>query len=164
MGTTIEAAEEAAFVQDAIEVGVWNFADYEQITEKPIPLTDHQRASTHVAKRPAFWALVEVMGHQSYLGVVEEITFAGREFVQVTTPAVNGHRELAKLIGSQAIFAITPCTEQEARAQLERRYAYRPAALPAYGAGVDHMAEEEFDEGDSIDEASDDLPGEGEKP
>ncbi len=89
------------------------------------------------------WAVVEVMGHQRYGGYVSEQTVGGASFVRVDVPSVNVRRPkhtvqylqpgetigertvehetitlpaMTKLFGALAIYCITPCTEEVARA------------------------------------------------
>lgn len=67
------------------------------------------------------WAIVEVMGHQRYAGLVTEQAVGGCNFVRVDVPDVapvngrGGRQGFTKLLGQSSIFAITPCTEESAR-------------------------------------------------
>ena len=68
------------------------------------------------------WAVVEVMGHKRFAGFVTEQTIAGAAFVRVDVPQVQvdaGGETLpafTKLLGAASIYALTPCTEETARA------------------------------------------------
>ena len=74
------------------------------------------------------WAIVEVMGHQTYAGRVTEQTVAGQAFVRIDVPAMKevladeGRRDppevpaYTKLLGPSSIYAITPTSEEVARA------------------------------------------------
>ena len=62
------------------------------------------------------WAVVEVMGHKRFAGFVTEQTIAGAAFVRVDVPAVETLPAFTKLLGAASIYAITPCTEETARA------------------------------------------------
>ena len=68
------------------------------------------------------WAVIEVMGHKRLAGFVTEQTVAGAAFVRVDVPAVlNADTTVelpafTKLLGAGSIYAITPCTEETARA------------------------------------------------
>lgn len=62
------------------------------------------------------WALVEVMGHQRYAGRVTEQAIGGCAFVRVDVPATADRLAYTKLLGQGSIFAITPCSEEVARA------------------------------------------------
>lgn len=67
------------------------------------------------------WAVVEVMGHNTYAGRVSEQVIAGTGFVRVDVPEVpagrygEGLAAFTKIIGPGSIYAITPCTEEVAR-------------------------------------------------
>ena len=60
--------------------------------------------------------MVEVMGHSRYAGRVTEEAIGGCAFVRVDVPAVDGRQAYTKLLGQAAIFAITPCSEEAAKA------------------------------------------------
>ena len=66
------------------------------------------------------WAIVEVMGHSQFAGKTTEQQIAGTGFIRVDVPASKGKPAFTKLLGTSSIFAITPCTEQTARAANER--------------------------------------------
>ena len=67
------------------------------------------------------WAIVEVMGHQRYAGMVHEQQVAGVGMLRIDVPAVElvgrcvGLEAYTKLVGVASIYALTPCTEQMAR-------------------------------------------------
>lgn len=63
-----------------------------------------------------YWAVVEVMGHQLYAGRVSEQAIGGCAFVRVDVPAGGERLPFTKLLGQGSIFAITPCSEEAARA------------------------------------------------
>lgn len=81
------------------------------------------------------WAIVEVMGHNTYAGLVSEQTLAGTGFVRVDVPELPALKErycneppqpgFTKLIGTASIYAITPCSEEIAR-QAAARVRTRP--------------------------------------
>ena len=66
------------------------------------------------------WCIVEVMGHRQFSGYVTEQAIGGASFVRVDVPAVEVHGEqlpaFTKLLGAGSIYAISPCTEETARA------------------------------------------------
>lgn len=76
----------------------------------------------------AFWAIVEIFGHQRIAGLLSEQTIGGQSFVRVDVPelparAASGydHGEgpvsaHSKLYGGGAIYAISPVDETVARA------------------------------------------------
>lgn len=69
------------------------------------------------------WAIVDVMGHQRYVGRVTEQVIAGTGFVRVDVPATEKVQAWTKLIGTGSIYAITPVTEEIAKAMAENRQA-----------------------------------------
>ncbi len=69
------------------------------------------------AKAPeAFWGMVEVMGHNQYVGFISEYSFAGAGFVRVDIPECAGIPGWSKVLGTGSIYAITPMDEAMARA------------------------------------------------
>lgn len=67
------------------------------------------------------WAIVEVMGHTVYAGLVTEQTVASQSFIRVDVPAMGDQSAFTKLLGSGSIFSITPCEEVIARGMIEHR-------------------------------------------
>ena len=67
------------------------------------------------------WAVVDVMGHQRYVGRVTEQVIAGTGFVRVDVPATDKIQAWTKLIGTGSIYAITPVSEEIARAMVVNR-------------------------------------------
>ena len=76
------------------------------------------------------WAIVEVMGHSQYAGRVSEYSELGVPLVRVELPETENQPAFEKLLGASAIFRITPCTEDVARAAAER-FCVRPLSLVA---------------------------------
>ena len=67
------------------------------------------------------WAIVEIMGHKRFAGLVTEQSIGGTSFVRIDVPEVttDGGTALpafSKLFGAQAVYCISPCTEETARA------------------------------------------------
>ena len=62
------------------------------------------------------WAIVEIMGHQRYAGLVTEQVVGGTSFLRVDVPKINGLPGFTKLFGSSAIYAMTIVDEETARA------------------------------------------------
>lgn len=64
------------------------------------------------------WAIVEVMGHRQFAGFVSEQSIGGSSFVRIDVPANEqyGLHAFTKLLGAGSIYAISPCTEETARA------------------------------------------------
>lgn len=73
------------------------------------------------------WAIVEVMGHNKYIGLVEETTLAGAGVLRVDVPEVpgcgpgrSGIRAFTKYIPPASLYALTPVTEEEAGLMIQR--------------------------------------------
>jgi hypothetical protein len=62
------------------------------------------------------WAILEVMGHQKFAGLVTEETIAGTAFIRIDIPAADGKPKFTKLFGGSTIYCLTPVTEDVARA------------------------------------------------
>lgn len=61
------------------------------------------------------WAVVELMGHQKIAGHISETTVAGSAMLRVDVPETKTKPEFTRFLGSSAIYAINPCTEEFAR-------------------------------------------------
>jgi len=61
------------------------------------------------------WAIVEIMGHSTYAGLVTEQTIGGSSFVRIDVPDTEDQPKFTKLFGTGAIYCITPCGEATAR-------------------------------------------------
>jgi hypothetical protein len=105
------------------------------------------------------WGIVEVMGHQRYAGHMTEETIGGASFLRVDVPEIEGRPAFTKIIGAGAIFAITPTTEDAARAAAYRfrsvafeSFYLTPAvaALPAPVGAPGDFNDEDFDEDDDL--------------
>ncbi len=85
------------------------------------------------------WAVVEVMGHNTFAGRVTEQAIGGASFVRVDVPAVEATRYypaqagFTKFLGAGSIYAITPCTEDVVRAVAAQRRV-TPVSLVDLGA------------------------------
>lgn len=58
------------------------------------------------------WAIVDVMGHNRFVGRVTEQVVAGQGFVRVDIPKTDAAEAWTKLIGTASIYAITPISEE----------------------------------------------------
>lgn len=75
------------------------------------------------------WCIVEIMGHNVFAGFVTERTLGGTAMIQVDVPAVDEkHPAFTKLFSANAIYAISPTTEQHAR-EAAARIRQRPVTL-----------------------------------
>lgn len=79
---------------------------------------------TGVGEKFETWAIVEVMGHSRYAGLVSEQQLGGASFVRIDVPELVVREQtlpaFTKLLGSSAIFSITPCDEETARKAASR--------------------------------------------
>lgn len=67
------------------------------------------------------WAVVEVMGHKRFAGLVTEHAMGGTSFVRIDVPQIELPTgdvlpAFTKLFGAASIYCISPCTEETARA------------------------------------------------
>ena len=69
------------------------------------------------------WAIVEVMGHNEYAGYVSSQNIAGAAMLRVDVPATSRHEQFTKYLSTNAIYGISPCTEETARARAESQSA-----------------------------------------
>jgi hypothetical protein len=61
------------------------------------------------------WAILELMGHRRLAGHVTEEQIAGALYLRIDIPAIGDEPAATQFYGPQAVYAITPCTEQTAR-------------------------------------------------
>lgn len=116
------------------------------------------------------WAIVEVMGHRQFAGFVCEQAIGGASFVRVDVPEVKAGEEtlpgFTKLLGAGSIYAISPCTEETARAYAaqsrQRSFSvYEAPRLPAPSVPVPVPVDHDEWDGDEFD---DDEPTDDETP
>lgn len=92
----------------------------------------------------AGWAIVELMGHRRLAGWATDEEVAGVTMLRIDVPEVGGHAACTQYYHPQAIYCLTPTTEDVARVVAERdrpqpvhpweirsREGYRPDATPA---------------------------------
>lgn len=75
------------------------------------------------------WAIIEIFGHTQIAGRVTEASIGGCSFLRVDVPEVNGRPAFTKYYGNGAIYSMTPCSEEIARAAVEE---IRPAPITVY--------------------------------
>lgn len=61
------------------------------------------------------WAIVEVMGHRTYAGMVREQVIGSTTFLRIDVPETSRKRAYTKYIGTGSVYAITPTDESTAR-------------------------------------------------
>ena len=70
-----------------------------------------------------FWAIVEVMGHRRFAGLVGEKVIGGQSFVRIDIPECGPDKPaFTKLFGGASIYCISPVSEQLARIAAARSY------------------------------------------
>ena len=62
------------------------------------------------------WAIVELMGHRRMGGLVSEAVQYGATMLRLDVPGDDGTTEATQFYGGAAIYCITPCAEDVARA------------------------------------------------
>lgn len=124
------------------------------------------------------WCIVELFGHSRIAGLVTEQTIGAQTFVRVDVPAVeheadryhDGKHEtyletvpaFTKFYGASAIYALTPTSEEVARAIAGRLVvrAINPFELPQLRQLAEPNEEDLEAEADRDDEDDDDLDAE----
>lgn len=66
------------------------------------------------------WAIVEVMGHVEYAGFVCSETVAGAAMLRIDVPQIGDIPPFTKYLSTGALYGITPCSEETARARAEQ--------------------------------------------
>lgn len=90
------------------------------------------------------YAIVEIMGHRTRAGVISDATLGGAAMLRIEHPtAANGEEPVTEYYAPQALFAVRPCTEEQAKAVAERCWYVGPPreALPA--AALDALDEDD---------------------
>lgn len=64
------------------------------------------------------WAVVDLLGHKEVVGQLSEVTVAGAAMLKIDTPS-DPPRSV--LVSAASLHAITPCTEEQARARVAPR-------------------------------------------
>lgn len=68
------------------------------------------------ADRDLGWCILELMGHRRLGGVVTETTLAGKRVLRIDVPAASGDGMATQFYGGDALYCLTPTTEETARA------------------------------------------------
>lgn len=61
------------------------------------------------------WAVVELFGHNRYVGKVTEANIGGCAFIRVDVPKIGKQAAFTKFFSNGAIYCITPIDEKFAR-------------------------------------------------
>jgi hypothetical protein len=65
------------------------------------------------------WAIVELMGHTVLAGYVSEETIAGNAMLRIDVPQVKHQDAFTKFVSPGALYGISPCSEETAKARAE---------------------------------------------
>lgn len=102
-------------------------------------------------------AVVEIMGHRTRAGAIADAQLGGATLLRIEHPSVTGHdgEPLAEYYAPSAVFAIHPCSPEDAKRAAEMYwrspYAAGPPALsPAFAELVDEEDEETDDYGEPL--------------
>lgn len=101
------------------------------------------------------WAIIELFGHRQLAGAVSEAQVAGKGFVRIDIPACPEKRdgsyvydatpEVTQYYSPEAVFSLTPTTEDAARGFMDGKRAGRwnpeKAIGPVVDGDVDDMVE-----------------------
>jgi hypothetical protein len=83
--------------------------------------TPNRAAEQTTATKPdAEWALVEIMGHRRHYGGIAEVSRFGAVMLQVDEPTAEPAIFNRFYYAALALFALTPCSEADARMGAER--------------------------------------------
>lgn len=93
------------------------------------------------------WAILELMGHRKLAGELREATIAGKAFIRLDVP---GEPPVTQFYSADAVYCITPSTEELVRA-FSKRTSPAPIArweLPAITEGNGDDDEADFEDAD----------------
>lgn len=65
------------------------------------------------------WAIVEVMGHVEYAGYVSSENIAGTPMLRIDVPKTSNYEAFTKYIAPNALYGISPVSEETAIARAE---------------------------------------------
>jgi hypothetical protein len=75
------------------------------------------------------WCILEIMGHQTFAGLVSEQAIGGASFVRIDVPEADGLPAFSKCFGAGSIYCITPVSVYDLPSEIRDRL--RTPALPA---------------------------------
>ena len=77
---------------------------------------ENQNHQTETPKEKfAQWGVIQLMGHVTYAGYIEDITVFGKPQIKLTVPKVEGDKEIPsfiKFISPNSLYDITPVAEE----------------------------------------------------
>lgn len=77
---------------------------------------------TQDVERFGSWAIVELMGHRRLAGYLTEQQIAGAGFLRLDIPGIDGEQAATQYYAPSSVYAITPVTEEAARAVARRNH------------------------------------------
>lgn len=103
------------------------------------------------------YAVVEIMGRRTRAGMISDTQLGGATLLRIEHPSRadhTGNEPLCEYYAPSAIFAIRPCSREDAEAVAGRAWP-EPRTTPALGPAFDHYV----DDDDDIDDAELDRAG-----
>lgn len=98
------------------------------------------------------WARVEILGHRTRYGLVQEAERFGAKLLRVDVyrPAAD-QPCLTEYYAGSSLFSYSPCTEDVARAWADRQYDLpKEARLALPGPADEDLTDAEYQEGDHV--------------
>ena len=105
----------------------------------------------------ASWAIVELMGHRKLAGLVSEEIRFGAPMCRIDVPAIGEVAAFTQYYGGQAIFSMTPVSEQVARGVAAKLQARAVSVYDLKAVTGDPQSRLEFRGGGSDDDHDDDY-------
>ena len=91
------------------------------------------------------WAVVELMGHRSRPGYVEEVEIAGGKMLRIDIPLADG-TTVTEFYGASAIYSIRPTTQEIVKGKVDRWNDPRPIKPLEYKPRDPEPEDEEFED------------------
>lgn len=98
--------------------------------------------------------IVELFGHQRIAGKVSEESVGGQSFVRVDVPEIEGQQSFTKLYGANAVYAITPVSEET---MLRAVKAFQAVPIEAYHLSIPTRAAIAAPDPDDYEDDDDDF-------
>ena len=103
------------------------------------------------------WALLELFGHRVRPGYVSEVEMYGGKLLRIDIPLADGC-QVSEFYGTGAVYCMTPCTEEVARARIDRFNDPRPIAPVSFRPHDTKRITREVEAGEGEKEGGDGLP------
>ena len=95
------------------------------------------------------WGVVEIMGHRTRAGMLSDTQIGGATMLRIEHPTLPDHtgvEPLTEYYTPSAIFAIRPCSQEDAT-KVAESYWRAPKAVPAaLCAAFDEVVDDEWDD------------------